>query len=102
MICGGFQPDSALQFAEKKALADFLSGLAKEDKRLPNKVSRSPMKLLTEYLDRAINLERLAASEQDSMFKNELLKQAASYRRMAAKRAEQYGLPPPSPPEIPT
>jgi hypothetical protein len=57
------------------------------------------MKLLTEYLDRAITLERLAASEQDSQFKTELLKQAASYRKIAAKRAKQYGLPPPSPPE---
>ena len=58
------------------------------------------MKLLTEYLERAINLERLAASEQDSKFKTELLNQAAAYRNLAAKRAEQYGLPPPSPPEI--
>jgi hypothetical protein len=58
------------------------------------------MKLLTEYLDRAIDLERLAASEHDSEFKTQLLHQAAAYRKMAAKRAEQYGLPPPSPPEI--
>jgi hypothetical protein len=58
------------------------------------------MKLLTEYLERAINLERLAASEQDSRFKTELLNQATAYRKLAAKRAEQYGLPPPSPPEI--
>jgi hypothetical protein len=58
------------------------------------------MKLLTEYLDRALNLERLAADEQDSKFKAELLNQAAAYRKMAAKRAKEYGLPPPSPPEI--
>lgn len=56
------------------------------------------MKLLTEYLERAVNLERLAANEQDSKFKTELLNQAADYRKMAAKRAETYGLPPPSPP----
>ena len=55
------------------------------------------MKLLTQYLDRAVNLEQLAASEQDSKFKTEL--QAAAYRKMAAKRAKDYGLPPPSPPE---
>jgi hypothetical protein len=60
------------------------------------------MKLLVEYLDRAVNLERLAASEQDSTFKTQLLNQAAAYRKLAARRAEQYGLPPPSPPEIPT
>ncbi len=57
------------------------------------------MKLLTEYLDRAVDLERLAASEPDSKFKTQLLKQAAAYRKLAASRAEQYGLPPPSPPE---
>jgi hypothetical protein len=33
------------------------------------------MKLLTEYLERAINLERLAASESDSKFNTELLRQ---------------------------
>lgn len=64
--------------------------------------NRAAMKLLTEYLDRAINLERLAASEPDSKFKTELLNQAAAYRALAAKRAKQYGLPPPSPPENPT
>ena len=35
MTADGFQSDSAAQFAGKKALADFLSDLAKEDKRLP-------------------------------------------------------------------
>jgi hypothetical protein len=58
------------------------------------------MKLLTEYLDRAVSLERLAAGEQDSTFKDQLLNQAAAYRKLAARRADQYGLPPPSPPEI--
>jgi hypothetical protein len=57
------------------------------------------MKLLTEYLDRAVSLERLAANEQDSNFKSQLLNQAAAYRKLASKRAEEYGLPPPSPPE---
>jgi hypothetical protein len=57
------------------------------------------MKLLTEYLDRAVALERLAAGEHDSAFKTQLLNQASSYRHLAARRAEQYGLPPPSPPE---
>jgi hypothetical protein len=58
------------------------------------------MKMLTEYLERAADLERLAASEMDSNFKTQLLNQAAAYRKLAAKRAEQYGLPPPSPPDI--
>jgi hypothetical protein len=58
------------------------------------------MKLLTEYLERAVNLERLAASEKDSEFKTQLLNQAAAYRKLAVRRAVPYGLPPPSPPEI--
>ena len=51
------------------------------------------MKLLTEYLERAVNLERLAEGEQDAKFRAELLNQAPAYRKMTAKRAEQYGLP---------
>jgi hypothetical protein len=35
MTADGYQSDSAAQFAGKKALADFLSDLAKEDKRPP-------------------------------------------------------------------
>ena len=59
------------------------------------------MKLLTEYLERAVSLERrLAAHEQEFRFKRELLHQAEAYRKLAAKRAADYGLPPPSPPEI--
>jgi hypothetical protein len=57
------------------------------------------MKLLTEYLERAISLERMAADEPDSTFRTQLLAQAAAYQKLAAKRAEEYGLPPPSPPE---
>ena len=37
--------------------------------------------------------------EQDTVFKAQLLNQAAAYRRLAAKRVEELGLPPPSPPE---
>lgn len=38
------------------------------------------MKLLTEYLERAVNLERLAYDEQDLTFKAQL--QAAAYRKL--------------------
>jgi hypothetical protein len=55
------------------------------------------MKLLNEYLERAKNLDRLAADERDSRFKAELLNQAAAYRKLAAKRADQNGLPRPPP-----
>jgi len=57
------------------------------------------MKMLTEYLQRALEFEALATSEQNEAFKAELLQQAAAYRQLAAKRAELYGLPAPSPPE---
>ena len=67
----------------------------------PNiRTSSATMKLLTEYLDRAVGLERLAAGEENSTFKTQLLDQAAAYRTLAAKRAEDFGFPPPSPPEI--
>ncbi|MGY4623431.1 hypothetical protein [Bradyrhizobium sp. USDA 4486] len=58
------------------------------------------MKLLVEYLERAVQLERLAASERDLMFREQLLTQAQAYRKLAAKRAKDYGLPAPSPSEI--
>jgi hypothetical protein len=56
------------------------------------------LKLLSEYLDRAMNLERLAMSEQDSAFKTQLLNQAAAYRKLAAERAAKFGLSLPAPP----
>ncbi|WP_247487624.1 MULTISPECIES: hypothetical protein [unclassified Bradyrhizobium] len=40
------------------------------------------MKLLTEYLERAIQLEKMAAEESDSEFKRDLLKQAGAYRNL--------------------
>jgi hypothetical protein len=54
------------------------------------------------YLERAVSLERLAASNQDSDFKTRLLNQASDYRKLAARRVDQYGMPAPSPPEIPS
>jgi hypothetical protein len=47
------------------------------------------MKLLTEYLERAMQLDALAADESDLVFKGVsfLLKQA--YRKLAAKRAKE-------------
>src|ERR1700722_1509670 len=57
----------------------------------------SPMKMLVEYLERAVALEKLSATGPSDAFKGELLRQAAAYRELAAKRADEYGLPPPSP-----
>jgi hypothetical protein len=57
------------------------------------------MKMLTEYLERAVEFEKLAAEEKGEAFKAQLLKQAADYRKLAARRAKELGLPMPSPPE---
>ena len=45
------------------------------------------MKMLTEYLERALEFEALAENEANEVFKAELLKQAAAYRKLAGKRA---------------
>jgi len=58
------------------------------------------MKLLTEYLERAVGLERLTANEPQSESKKSLLRQAEAYRKLAAKRAEDYGLPHPARPKF--
>jgi hypothetical protein len=50
-------------------------------------------------LERAVQLERRAAGERDAVFKEQLLTQAQAYRKLAAKRAKDYGLPAPSPPD---
>jgi hypothetical protein len=54
------------------------------------------MKMLAEYLDTAIKFEQMAAQENDPKLKSELERQAASYRRLAEKRAKEYGLHMPS------
>ena len=56
------------------------------------------MKLVTEYLEQAVQFERLAASEKDPKLKAELEKQADAYHKLAAKRAEQLGVPIPKRP----
>lgn len=52
--------------------------------------------MLAEYLDRAIEFEHLAAAERDPKLKADLEKQAAAYRKLAEKRAKEYGLQTPS------
>ncbi len=51
------------------------------------------MKLVSEYLEGAVNFERLAAAENDSKLKAELVEQAVAYHRLAAKRAAELGVP---------
>jgi hypothetical protein len=52
------------------------------------------MKMLAEYLERAINFELMAAEEKDDRLKASLLAQAAAYRRLAAKQAVRLKLAP--------
>ncbi len=54
------------------------------------------MKMLAEYLDTAIKFETMAAAETDAKLKAQFEKQAAAYRKLAEKRAKEYGLKPPS------
>jgi hypothetical protein len=54
------------------------------------------MKMLAEYLDTAIKFETMAAAESDAKLKAQFEKQAAAYRKLAEKRANEYGLKPPS------
>jgi hypothetical protein len=54
------------------------------------------MKMLAEYFETAVKFEKMAADEKDAKLKNEFEKQAADYRKLAEKRAKEYGLKPPS------
>jgi hypothetical protein len=54
------------------------------------------MKMLAEYLDSAIKFETMAAVETDAKLKAQFEKQAVAYRKLAEKRAMEYGLKPPS------
>jgi len=44
------------------------------------------MKLIAEYLEKAIDFERMAVMETDSALKANLLKQAAAYRKLAERK----------------
>jgi hypothetical protein len=50
------------------------------------------MKMVTEYLDHALNFERMATDETNPQIKAVFEKQAATYRKLAAQRAKLSGL----------
>jgi hypothetical protein len=50
------------------------------------------MKMIAEYLEHAIQFERMARETADPILKQEFLKQAGAYRKMADKRAAKLGL----------
>jgi hypothetical protein len=57
------------------------------------------MKLLAEYIEHALQFERMAAEENDSKLRSDFERQAKAYRNLAAERALRYGLPAPSSPD---
>jgi hypothetical protein len=50
------------------------------------------MKMIAEYLEHALNFERMAAEETNAAVKVVFEKQAAIYRKLAADRAKKFGL----------
>jgi hypothetical protein len=50
------------------------------------------MKMLAEYLEKAITLEKLASEENDPNLKADLEKLAADYRKLAERKAKEYKL----------
>lgn len=53
------------------------------------------MKMLAEYLEKAIHFERMAAAEKDPKLRADLEKQAIAYRKLAGDRAKQMNVPVP-------
>jgi hypothetical protein len=47
----------------------------------------APMKMVAEYLEKALDFERMAAAENDPDLKTSLTQQAEAYRKLAAQRA---------------
>jgi hypothetical protein len=56
---------------------------------------RFAVKMIAEYLEHALQFERMAAEESDAKLKADLEKQAKAYRKLAGERASKLGLPPP-------
>jgi len=54
------------------------------------------MKMVAEYLEHALDFERMAADEQNPELKADFEKQAANYRTLAAERVKKLGLEPPA------
>ena len=53
------------------------------------------VKMIAEYLEHALQFERMAADENNPELKAQLERQAAAYRKLAAERAKKLGLQPP-------
>jgi hypothetical protein len=58
------------------------------------------MKMVAEYLEHALNFERMAAAENDPQLKANFETQAAAYRKLATARAKELGMEAPRGPQI--
>ena len=57
--------------------------------------------MIAEYLEHALQFEKMAAGETDAALKGSLIDQASAYRKLADERAERLNLRrPPAEPEI--
>jgi hypothetical protein len=54
--------------------------------------------MIAEYLEHALQFERMAEPEKNPELKAQLEKQAAAYRKLATERARKLGLPAPPQP----
>jgi hypothetical protein len=59
------------------------------------------MKIVAEYLDKAIAFEQMAAQEKDAKLQADLERQAVAYRKLAAERAKKLVPVKPSPSQSP-
>jgi hypothetical protein len=50
------------------------------------------MKMIAEYMEHALDFERMAAQEKNPEIKAAFEKQAAAYRKLATDRTKQLGL----------
>jgi len=52
------------------------------------------VKMIAEYLEHALQFERMASEATDPALKESMLKQSAAYRKLAEDRAKRMSLPP--------
>jgi hypothetical protein len=100
LLCKSGQSETGEGDADSRCRFCLAGGSIKNIRFRPALRAGHPMKLLTEYLERVELYENLAAQETDPTLKTKMQEQAKSYRTLAARRARELGLPPPSDPEI--
>jgi hypothetical protein len=66
---------------------------------LAAKTGQRAVKMIAEYLENALQFERMASEATDSALKASLQKQAEAYRKLASERAARLALPQPPRPK---